>query len=136
MHSTRRVRSAFAQIASVGLMGLISTVLLHNWNTLLETVGTGSILAALLFVVVSFVFGYVVGPSATTKPVLALGTAQRNVAAGMVVATSSFAADPKVLVMVLVVNVVLMALLLPGAGEMGKRRVAAQTAASPLAAAR
>ena len=123
-------RPALAEIANVGLMGLIATMLLLNWRTLLETIGTGALLAALLFIVVSFVFGFVAGTSATTKPVLALGTAQRNIAAAMVVATDSFAADPKVPVMVVVVSVLLMALLLPGAGELGKRRVAAQTAPS------
>src|SRR5215467_13218381 len=65
----------------VGLMGLIATMLLLNWRTLFETIGTGALLAALLFIVVSFVFGYMAGTSATTKPVLALGTAQRNIAA-------------------------------------------------------
>jgi BASS family bile acid:Na+ symporter len=75
----------------------------------------------------------VAGPSPTTKPVLALGTAQRNIAAAMVVATDSFAADPKVLVMVLVVNVLQMALLLLAAGELGKRRVAAPDGTVPVA---
>jgi predicted Na+-dependent transporter len=121
----------FAQIANVGLMGVMATMLLVNWRTLLQTIGTGAILAALLFVVVSFVFGYVVGPSASTRPVLGLGTAQRNVAAAMVVATGNFAADPNVLVMVLVGSVLMMALLLPGAGELGKRRAPEPPASAP-----
>jgi BASS family bile acid:Na+ symporter len=129
------VRPIFAQIANVGLMGVMATMLLLNWRTILVTIGTGAILAALLFVGASFVFGYVLGPSASTRAVLALGTAQRNVAAAMVVATSSFAADPNVLVMVLVGSVLMMALLMPGAGELGKRRADAQTAPGPVAAA-
>jgi predicted Na+-dependent transporter len=127
------LRPIFAQIANVGLMGVMATLLLLNWRTLLGTIGTGAILAALLFVGVAFLFGYVVGPSGTTKPVIALGTAQRNVAAAMVVATGSFAADPNVLVMVLVGSVLMMVLLLPGAGELGKRRAPEPPASAPVA---
>jgi predicted Na+-dependent transporter len=128
-------RPIFAQLASVGLMGVMATLLLLNWRTLLETIGTGAILAALLFVVASFLFGYVVGPSPSTQPVIGLGTAQRNVAAAMVVATGNFAADPNVLVMVLVGSVLMMVLLLPGAGELGKRRASDQPTPVPVAPA-
>lgn len=121
-------RPIFAQIANVGLMGVMATMLLLNWRTILATIGTGAILAALLFVGVAFLFGYVIAPSASTKPVIALGTAQRNVAAAMVVAAGSFAADPNVLVMVLVGSVLMMVLLLPGAGELGKRQTSDQPA--------
>ena len=114
-------RPVFAQIANVGLMGVMATMLLVNWRTILATIGTGAILAALLFIAAAFLFGYVVGPSATTKPVIALGTAQRNVAAAMVVASGNFAADPNVLVMVLVGSLLMMVLLMPGAGELGRR---------------
>jgi len=126
-------RPIFAQIANYGLMGVMATMLLLNWRTLLQTIGTGAILAALLFIGAAFLFGYVIGPSATTRPVLALGTAQRNVAAAMVVATGSFAADPNVLVMVVVGSLLMMALLMPGAGELGKRRAGDQPALAPVA---
>jgi BASS family bile acid:Na+ symporter len=126
-------RPVFAQIANYGLMGVMATLLLLNWRTILATIGTGAILAALLFVAASFVFGYVFGSSASTRPVLALGTAQRNVAAAMVVASGSFAADPNVLVMVLVGSVLMMVLLMPGAGELGKRRALAQPAPATVA---
>jgi BASS family bile acid:Na+ symporter len=124
-------RPVFAQLANFGLMGVMATLLLLNWRTILETIGTGAILAALLFVGASFLFGYVFGPSVSTKPVLALGTAQRNVAAAMVVATGNFPADPNVLVMVLVGSVLMMVLLMPGAGELGKRRASEQAIPAP-----
>lgn len=112
----------FAQAANIGLIGLLVTMLLLNWRTLLGTIGSGAIIATLLFIGGSFVLGYFLGPSAGTRPVLALGTAQRNIAAAMVVATGNFASEPDVLVQVLVGAVLMMALLLPGAGELGKRR--------------
>jgi BASS family bile acid:Na+ symporter len=129
-----QAQPVFAQIANVGLMGVMATMLLLNWRALLTTVGTGAILAALLFVAAAFVFGYVLGPASSTKPVLGLGTAQRNIAAAMVVATGNFAADPNVLVMVLVGSVLMMVLLMPGAGELGKRRAPAEPVPTAAAA--
>jgi BASS family bile acid:Na+ symporter len=112
---------AFAQASNVGLLGVLVTMLLLNWRTLLSSIGSGALLAALLFVGISFVLGLVLGPTTTTRPVLGLGTAQRNVAAAMVVATGNFADDPDVLVMVLVGSVLMMIILLPLAGELGRR---------------
>lgn len=115
------LQPGFAQAANVGLLGVIATMLLLNWRTLLSTIGTGALFAALIFVVLSFVIGYFLAPSAATRSVIGLGTAQRNVAAALVVTTGNFANDPNVLVMVLVGAVLMMALLLPGAGELGRR---------------
>jgi BASS family bile acid:Na+ symporter len=47
-----------------------------------------------------------------TRPVLALGTAQRNIAAALVVGGQSFS-DPKVVVMVVVVAIVSLLVLMP-----------------------
>ncbi|MCS6882642.1 MAG: hypothetical protein RMK84_17770 [Oscillochloridaceae bacterium] len=99
----------FAQASNVGLIGLFATSLLLNWRTLLGAIGSGALAAALLFIVGSFVLGYFLGTSADTRPVLALGTAQRNIAAAMVVATGHFASDPDVLVMVLVAATLMLA---------------------------
>ena len=52
------------------------------------------------------------GPDAQTKRVMALGTAQRNIAAALVVASQSFS-DPKVVVMVIVVAIVGLIVLMP-----------------------
>jgi BASS family bile acid:Na+ symporter len=114
------LQPTFGQAANLGLMGLIVTMLLLNWRTLLGTVGSGAILAALIFIVLSFVIGYYLAPGAETRSTLGLGTAQRNIAAAMVIAVDNFT-DPNVLIMVLVGAVLMMALLLPGAGELGKR---------------
>lgn len=58
-------------------------------------------MAAVVFVLVSFVIGYFLGGS--SKPirrVLALGTAQRNLSAALAIATLNFT-DPNVMVMIL-----------------------------------
>jgi predicted Na+-dependent transporter len=113
----------FGQAANFALMGLFATMLLLNWRTILGTIGSGAILAALIFVVLSFVIGYFLAPTAT-RSTLGLGTAQRNIAAAMVIAGDNFT-DPNVLIMVLVGAILMMALLMPGAGELSKRQAGA-----------
>jgi predicted Na+-dependent transporter len=127
------LQPTFGQAANFGLMGLVVTMLLLNWRTVLGTIGSGAILAALIFVVLSFVIGYLLAPDAATRSTLSLGTAQRNIAAAMVVAGDNFS-DPNVLIMVLVGAIFMMVLLLPTAGEMGKRMQVAAPGPTPASA--
>ena len=83
--------------------------------------GTGGILAG----VCSSRSGYgVAGPLAAqrreTRSVLGLGTAQRNIAAALVVANQSFD-DPNVVVMVVVVAIVGLLTLMPLSRTLGQR---------------
>jgi BASS family bile acid:Na+ symporter len=55
-----------------------------------------------------------------TRPVLALGTAQRNIAAALVVGGQSFT-DPKVVVMIIVVAIVGLLVLMPLSKILGQR---------------
>jgi predicted Na+-dependent transporter len=121
------LQPTIAQSANFGLMGLMVTVLLLSWRTILGSIGSGAIIAILIFIIVSFVIGYFLGPTAPTRSVMGLGTAQRNVAAAMVVAGDNFT-DPNVLVMVLVGAVLMLVLLMPAAGELGKRQAQAAPA--------
>jgi len=73
----------------------------------------------------AFVIGYGLGGRRRqAREVLGLGTAQRNIAAAMVVATESFH-DPRVTVMVVVTSLIALAVLFPIAFTMGyvRRRV-------------
>lgn len=82
--------------------------------------GTGGILAGLLFLAAGFGIGWLLGgPSADTRTVLALGTAQRNIAAALVVGSQSFD-DPNVVVMVVVVAIVGLLLLMPLSRRLAK----------------
>ena len=65
------------------------------------------------FLAAGYGIGWVLGgPGADTRPVLGLGTAQRNIAAALVVGSQSFD-DPKVVVMVVVVAIVGLLTLMP-----------------------
>jgi len=87
----------------------------------LEIFGTRGILAGLLFVAYGFCVGWLLGgPGKGARRVVALGTAQRNLAAALVVASQSFN-DPKVVVMVIVVGIVGLVTIVPFARVLAKR---------------
>jgi bile acid:Na+ symporter, BASS family len=82
-----------------------------NFNKVLSVFGTRAILAGQLFTAFGYAVGWALGgPTADTRPVLGVGTAQRNIAAALVVAGQSFSA-PSVVVMVVVAIVSLLVLL-------------------------
>ena len=67
----------------------------------------------LLFIALGYAVGWALGgPAADTRPVLGLGTAQRNIAAALVVGGQSFS-DPSVVVIVVVAAIVSLLILLP-----------------------
>ena len=105
---------------------LLATTVLANYKSLLFVFGTGAILAALLVIAGAFAAGHILLAAARIREEerVALGTAQRNIAAATVVATQSFG-DPRTLVMVVVTSIVSMVLLFPIARIMGKRTSAA-----------
>lgn len=108
--------------SSFAIALLMVSGLLVNLDSILGVIGTGGILAALLFLAAAFVIGYWLGGGETsTRSVLGLGTAQRNLSAALVVATANFSTDPDVIVMVLVLGLVGLVTLMVAAGEMGKR---------------
>ena len=79
---------------------------LLNVRSVLAVFGNRGLLAGVLFLAVGFVVGWALGGAATdTRSVLGLGTAQRNIAAALVVANQSFD-DPNVVVMVVVIAIV------------------------------
>jgi predicted Na+-dependent transporter len=119
-----------AQASTFALVLLLVAGLLSNLSAMLAIIGTGGFLAALLFLAGAFVIGYFLGgKEAQTRSVLGLCTAQRNLAAALVVATANFADDPDVTMMVLVLGLVGLAVLMVSAGELGRRSTAQATRA-------
>jgi len=99
---------------------LIVLLLITNMQNVLSLYGTQGVLASILFIVAGSGIGWVLGgPQSDTRGVMALGTAQRNIAAALVVAGQNFN-DPRVLVMVVVVAIVGLLLLMPSARYLGK----------------
>jgi predicted Na+-dependent transporter len=110
-----------AQISNMGLMLGFVALLVLNWRSLLSTIGSGAILAILLLTIGAFIIGWLLaGKERTVRPVLGLGTAQRNVSAALVVAGGNFN-DPNVLIMCMVGALFMLVSLMITAGELGKR---------------
>jgi BASS family bile acid:Na+ symporter len=108
------------QVSSTALVFLVVLMLVLNVRTLLSVIGTGVLVAFAVLIGVSLGLGWALGgPETGTRPVLGLGTAQRNVSAALVVGAANFE-DPNVVV-TLVVGATLMGLLIVVAVELGKR---------------
>ena len=108
-----RVKPPLDRLSNVSLILLIVLITVVNFDKVLQVFGTRGILAGLLFIALGFCIGWMLGgPGNDTRPVLALATAQRNIAAALVVGSQSFS-DPKVVVMVIVVAILGLIILMP-----------------------
>ena len=117
-----RIRTPLNRISSLSLALLIVLLLATNIQNVVGLFGTRGILASILFLLGGTGIGWLLGgPAFGTKGVLALGTAQRNIAAALVVGGKNFD-DPNVVVMVVVVAVVGLLILMPLARVLGSRR--------------
>ena len=118
---TQRLQPLLGTVANIALVALLVSTVVANFEEILSVFGTGAILAAMLFIAGAFVIGYFLGITGRgTREELALGTAQRSIAAATVVATQSLG-DPDTVVMVVVTSMVAMAILFPTAAALRKR---------------
>ena len=110
-----------SQASSFSMIAMFVVAIPLVGGDILGMIGTGAILAALLFVVGLIALGYLLGgPQKGTRIVTALGTSQRNVPAALLITVQNFA-EPKVLVMVMTGALVMMVVNILVAGEFGKR---------------
>jgi BASS family bile acid:Na+ symporter len=102
-----------------------------NVSNILALIGTGGLLALLLFIVGSLLIGLLLGGrDAGSRSVMGLGTAQRNVSAALVVTAQNFPGT-NTLPFVLVGALLLLLILLPTAKRLGARMPAAAPVAAP-----
>ena len=114
------LQPTFGQASNIALMALVVLGLVLNFSEMIGLVGSLGILAGIIFVVVSLAAGYLLGGSDSgTRSVMGLGTGQRNISAALVVAGMNF--DPDVVTYVMVISVISLVILMPAAGELGKR---------------
>jgi bile acid:Na+ symporter, BASS family len=93
-----------ARIAGLALYAVVATTAIGYFPNMLKIVGTGAILVLLVFIAAALGAGYWAGSGRDRhEDVGALGTAQRNTAAGLIIATQNFD-DPDVLVMMTLAN--------------------------------
>jgi BASS family bile acid:Na+ symporter len=122
-----KVKPVLDKTSNLSLIVLIVLLTLFNFRSVMAVFGTGGIFAGVAFLAVGYAVGWVLGgPTADTRQVLGLGTAQRNIAAALVVANQSFD-DPDVVVMVVVVAIVGLLTLMPLARALGRRAAGLST---------
>jgi BASS family bile acid:Na+ symporter len=120
-NTAERYRPAMNKISSLAMLILLVVAVGMNVSNILSLMGTGGILALLIFIIGSFAIGFLLGgPTPGTRSVMGLGTAQRNVSAALVVAAQNFSGT-NTLVYVLVGAIVLLIVLLPVAKRLGAR---------------
>ena len=91
------------RLAGITLYAVLAATVIGYFRSMLE-IGFGPILVALITIAVAFGLGYLAGRGEDhLEDVGGLGTAQRNTAAGFIIATQNFD-DPDVLVMITVAN--------------------------------
>jgi BASS family bile acid:Na+ symporter len=116
-----KMHAPLNRTSSLSLALLILLLLVTKIQNVISLFGTRGILASILFLLGGAGIGWLLGgPAFGTKGVLALGTAQRNIAASLLVGGENFD-DPNVLVMVVVVAVVGLLILMPLARLLGAR---------------
>ena len=120
-----------AKASSLAILVLLVVGLGLNVSNIIDLIGTGGILALLLFIVGSLVIGFVLGGSEPgVRSVMGLGTAQRNVSAALVVSAQNFSGT-STLPFDLVGAILLLLILLPTAKRLGAGVAAAAAAAAP-----
>jgi len=126
--TAKRLQPVFGQASNTALMLMMGVMLLMNVRTILGVVGTGVILAGIVFYLLALAIGYFmsVGTEKEIKNVMALGTGQRNLSAAFVVAAANFTDRPDVIITLIILVIVDLVLLLPLAGEIGRRVGAAE----------
>ena len=108
----------FTKASSLAIVVLMVAGLALSARNILGLLGTGGIIALLLFVLGALAIGVVLGGrDPGVRTVLGLGTAQRNVSAALVVAAQNFGADT--LTFVLVGAIVMLLILMPVARRLG-----------------
>jgi len=104
-----------AKIGSWALYIMIVATLVGYFPELKEIFGKGAILMGLAFVLGAFGIGYLMGGHSDKdhlEDIGALGTAQRNTAASMLIAAENFDDHPEVLVIITIANTLGIVLLL------------------------
>jgi len=110
------------QVSTVSVALALVAGLIIGLPQLIDAIGTGAFIAALLLIAVCLGIGFLLGGRTRGERwVTGLGTAQRNVSAALLIATTSFMDQPEVLILVLVGAVLMAVILLPLSAEVGKR---------------
>lgn len=124
----RRIQPWVGRLGNIALYVVIGATFIGYLPDLRNILGTGVLLAGLVFIAGAFVIGYLSGHGIDhLEDVSGLGTAQRNTAAAMTVASQNFT-DPTVLVVITLVSTAGIVMLLAIARVLRRDNLAATPA--------
>ena len=116
------LQGLMSSASSFAIVLMLVGAIILQWEAIVSLIGTGGLLAIMIFLLVSLLLGYFAGGSdPATRSVMGLGTAQRNLSAAMVVGVQNFSDKPDVLITVVVAGLIGLVLLMPIGAELGKR---------------
>lgn len=122
------LRPITSALSSVSFVLLIASLLVLHLGAILTQLKTETMVAAVIFPLAAVGFGLAMARRGVVAPeILSFATAQRNVAAALVVATQSFE-EPLIALMIIFVSMVTLAVLFPIAWMMRQRRPPSGTA--------
>lgn len=117
-----RARRRVDVLSSASLAVVLVLLLITNIQNVATLFGSRGVLASIFLIVWGGGIGWVLGGAeAGTRGVLALGTAQRNIGAALVIAEEDFH-DPKVVMMIVLIAFVGFLILIPFALAIAKRK--------------
>lgn len=126
----RKLAPALNQVSTVTVAIALVLGLVIGLPQLIDAFGTRAFIAVLLFIAVCLAAGYLLGGSTRgERLVTGFGTAQRNVSAALLIATTSFSGQTEVLILVMVGAVMMAVVLMPLSAELGKRATGAEDVA-------
>jgi BASS family bile acid:Na+ symporter len=102
------------RISSVFMLLMAAIIILLNYKQILDLFGTGAILAAIIFIVVGFGTGFLLGlPERATSLAMGYMHGARNASIALMIASQAFSDQPKVLLMITLVVIIMLLVLLP-----------------------
>jgi bile acid:Na+ symporter, BASS family len=102
------------KISSVFMLLMAALLVILNYKEMLQLIGSGAPLAAVVFIVLSFITGYLLGgPERGTRLAMAFMHGGRNASIALMIAGQVFRDQPKVIMMITVTVVLMLITLLP-----------------------
>jgi len=122
----KRLQPLMGSLSTIALVIVVVATFVTSLTAILPIFRTSAILGAIIVLAGAFAIGYAIGgPGHASREVLALGTAQRNIAAATVVATQAVN-DPGTTSMVVTMSLLGLAMLFPVATLLRRRRQTAR----------
>ena len=101
-----RLQPSVARVGNIALYVVLVATIIGYLPQMLPIIRSGALILGLLFILIAFGIGYLAGKGEDRlEDIGGLATAQRNTAAAMLIATSSFE-DPTVFVLITLVNTI------------------------------